>query len=335
MAHAACVSNEPIRADCAPRALRGRAVVLEAPGKLAIQTLDLVTPAATDLVVDVRWSGISTGTERLLYTGTMPSFPGLAYPLVPGYEAVETVRWAGADTCIPVGASVFVPGARCYQQVAGLFGGAAERLVVPAARAIPLPTCAGLAPGAEFTLLALAATAHHMLDISAGALPDLVVGHGVLGRLVVRLLRCRNGAAPVVWEHNPARRVSGMDYQVLDPAVDTRRDYRSILDVSGDSRLLNTLISALGPGGQVVLGGFYAAPLSFDFAPAFQREVTLRIAAEWKPGDLAAVTALIDAGALSLAGLVSHVQPAASAPAAYRSAFDDPDCLKMVLNWSE
>jgi myo-inositol-1(or 4)-monophosphatase len=35
-------------------------------------------------------SGISTGTERLLWDGTMPPFPGLGYPLVPGYETVGT-----------------------------------------------------------------------------------------------------------------------------------------------------------------------------------------------------------------------------------------------------
>ena len=34
--------------------------------------------------MDVEWSGISTGTERLLWSGRMPPFPGLGYPLVPG-----------------------------------------------------------------------------------------------------------------------------------------------------------------------------------------------------------------------------------------------------------
>ena len=33
---------------------------------------------------------ISTGTERLLWSGRMPPFPGMGYPLVPGYESVGT-----------------------------------------------------------------------------------------------------------------------------------------------------------------------------------------------------------------------------------------------------
>ncbi|MEO1121539.1 MAG: chlorophyll synthesis pathway protein BchC, partial [Pseudomonadota bacterium] len=30
---------------------------------------------------------------------------------------------------------------------------------------------------------------------------------------------------------------------------------------------------------------------------------------------------------------VSHVAPADSAQSAYASAFSDPDCLKMILDW--
>ncbi len=38
---------------------------------------------------------------------------------------------------------------------------------------------------------------------------------------------------------------------------------------------------------------------------------------------------------MRLDGLISHVRPAAQAAEAYPQAFADPDCLKMVLDWSE
>ena len=63
------------------------AVVLEQPERLSLAHLDLTPAAAGDLVVDIAYSGISTGTEKLLWTGRMPSFPGMGYPLVPGYES--------------------------------------------------------------------------------------------------------------------------------------------------------------------------------------------------------------------------------------------------------
>ena len=72
------------------------AVLLKAPQELALSRLSLVDPGEDDVVVDVEWSGISTGTERLLYTGRMPPFPGMGYPLVPGYESVGRVVEAGA-----------------------------------------------------------------------------------------------------------------------------------------------------------------------------------------------------------------------------------------------
>ncbi len=73
-----------------------------------------------------------------------------------------------------------------------------------------------------------------------------------------------------------------------------------------------------------MLAGFYDKPVSFAFPPAFMREARLRVAAEWQPADLLAVRMLVESGALSLAGLVSHVRPASDAAAAYADAFDDP-----------
>ena len=104
------------------------AVVLSAPEQLELRHLALTAPGPEDVVVDVEWSGISTGTERLLWSGRMPPFPGLGYPLVPGYESVGEVRYAGPQSGRHVGERVFVPGARCFGEIRGLFGGAAGRL---------------------------------------------------------------------------------------------------------------------------------------------------------------------------------------------------------------
>ena len=306
------------------------AVVLQQPEQLALRKLELTANTADDVVVEMEWSGISTGTERLLWNGRMPAFPGMGYPLVPGYESVGRVVQAGATAGIDVGARVFVPGAKCFGDVRGLFGGAASRVVLPGARALTISD--RLAE--QGVLLALAATAHH---VAAGVLarqPDLIIGHGVLGRLIARLAAVA-GAAPVVWETNAARREGALCYAVVDPSADTRRDYRCICDVSGDAALLDTLISRLAPGGEVVLAGFYDTPLSFVFAPAFMREARIRVAAQWQPADLVAVRDMAESGALSLDGLITHERDAMSADAAYRTAFGDPDCLKMTLDWRD
>ena len=305
------------------------AVILKGPRKLGLDTLPLKPPGPSDLVIDVRHSGISTGTEKLFYTGQMPPFPGMGYPLVPGYEAAGEIVEAGADTGYRVGEHVFVPGANCYEGAFGLFGGSARRLVSDASRVTRIDR--GL--GAEGALLALAATARHALAGFDTALPDLIVGHGVLGRLLARLTLAAGAPAPTVWEIDPARSEGAAGYRVVHPDRDERRDYRAIYDASGRADLLNTLIGRIAKGCEIVLAGFYTDPLSFAFPPAFMKEARFRVAAEWDAADLVATRTLVEAGALSLDGLITHTRPAADAAEAYETAFGEPDCLKMILDW--
>jgi 3-hydroxyethyl bacteriochlorophyllide a dehydrogenase len=257
----------------------------------------------------------------------MPPFPGLGYPLVPGYESVGRVIAAGPDARDFIGRTVFVPGATCYREARGLFGGAARRLVVPAARVLPVPASLG----EQAVLLALAATAHHA--IGGGPLPDLIVGHGALGRLLARIAVARGGS-PTVWETSPGRREGAEGYAVRDPADDTGRSFATIIDVSGAPDLLDPLIARLARGGEIVLAGFYDR-LAFTFPPAFMKAARLRIAAEFAPEDLAAVAAMAASGALPLDGLITHHRHATEAPGAYRTAFEDTACIKMVLDWRE
>jgi 3-hydroxyethyl bacteriochlorophyllide a dehydrogenase len=303
---------------------------MEEPGRLGTRRLPLDAPQSSDVVVETRWSGVSTGTERLLFTGRMPSFPGMGYPLVPGYETVGEVVEAGTESGLAVGETVFVPGALCYGPVRAIHGGASSRLVVKGSRVTPISR----ALGEQGVLLALAATALHALKGVAPGGGDLIVGHGVLGRLLARLAVLFGDKPPVVWEKNPTRTAGAEGYLVTSPGEDTQRAYRTIIDVSGDSTLLDTLVQRLAPGGEIVLAGFYDKPLSFAFAPAFMREARLRVAAQWRSGDLQEVRQLIEAGRLSLEGLVTHRHAAYAAAAAYATAFDDPNCLKMILDWS-
>ncbi len=305
--------------------MKTTAVVFEAPERLALRQLSLPQMAAGQVLVDIEWSGISTGTERLLWTGKMPPFPGLGYPLVPGYESVGRVVGGTEGSNLNPGDRVFVPGANCFGEIKGLFGGSASRLVVPASRVTRLDE--GM--GEQGVLLALAATAQHAL--ANGAAADLIVGHGVLGRLLARL-SVTAGGAPTVWEKNPARADGAEGYRVVDPESDPRRDYRAIYDVSGDGSLIDQLVMRLQRGGEIVLAGFYDK-LSFSFAPAFMKEARLRVAAEWQPADLVAVLELLRSGHLNLDGLITHRRPFDEAPEAYQTAFTEPACLKMLLDW--
>lgn len=307
---------------------QSNAIVFDQPRRLGMRRLGLAVRKPGEVVVEIEASGISTGTERLLWAGEMPAFPGMGYPLVPGYEAVGRVVEALDARRLQAGDRVFVPGSNGFDGARGLFGASASHVQLPEGRLVAI----GDDLGDEAALLALAATAHHAVRASGRDLPELIVGHGALGRLAARIVVALGGQA-VVWETSAPRRAGAIGYAVIDPSDEERADYRQILDVSGDSQILDRLVPRLGRGGEIVLAGFYKEPVSFAFPPAFMREARMKIAAEWRPEDMEAVLALVSSGRLSLDGLVTHSGRPSEAEAAYRTAFEDADCLKMILDW--
>lgn len=301
------------------------AVTFDGKSAVRLARLELSAPEAGDVAIEIMWSGISTGTERLIWSGEMPPFPGLGYPLVPGYEAVGRIVYA-PDAPSRLGEIVFVPGARCFLKASGIFGAAASHLIVTGSRAHSF----SLADPREGVLLALAATAHHA--VAGTVLPELIIGHGVLGRLAARLIVALGGEPPVVWETNVSRR-DNSGYEVIAPEEDTRRAYRCVCDLSGDANIIDKVLPHCARGAEIVLAGFYSNRPSFAFPAAFMKEMRLRIAAEWQPVDLVVVSELASDGRLSLSELITHSVAAEEADQAYRLAFSDPACLKMILNW--
>lgn len=101
-------------------------MILSKPGAIELGSVALDAPGPEDIVVEIAHTGISTGTEKLFWSGRMPPFPGMGYPLIPGYEAVGEVVQAGSGA-LRVGDTVFVPGraatARCGACSAARSGG--------------------------------------------------------------------------------------------------------------------------------------------------------------------------------------------------------------------
>ena len=314
--------------------MKSTAVVFDRPKQLSLKALELPEVKAGQLEVAVQYSGISTGVERMLWDGSMPALSGMSYPLVPGFETFGQVVKAHQGSKVKEGDMVFVPGANCFSGVKSMSGGAASRLVVSDQLVLPVSDQLGV----DAVLLALAATAYHA--VSGGGVhepftpPDLIIGHGVMGRLLARLTVAAGCPAPTVWETQAEVAKGAQSYCVIRPEDDPRSDYQAIYDVNGDACVLDHLIQRIRPGGEIVLAGFYKNGLQFSYPSAFNREARIRVAADWKRSDLLAVNQLVNNGQLSLKGLVTHVEAFHAANAAYATAFGDVSCLKMVLDWS-
>ena len=200
--------------------LSSLAVVLEKPERMALVRLPLDAPAAGDVVVETLWSGISAGTERLLFTGRMPPFPGMGYPLVPGYEMRRNGRGGGLggrDRTSARGSSCRARDASGRARTAWRLGFASRRTGVTRrsgrrSRSATRPCCSRWPRRRS-----------HALGGSAASDGVLIVGHGVLGRLLARLAVGSGGKPPVVWEKNSDRARGAVGYEVTSPEEDRRR----------------------------------------------------------------------------------------------------------------
>lgn len=313
------------------------AVVFAEAGRLDFRSVTLREPQPDEVVVDTRFSSISAGTERLLFAGKLPPIPHLRYPLVPGYEAVGVVIEVGSDvTDVHVGDEVFVGGSMCFTDVAAAFGGQASRLIKKAAQVVALH---GI-PLAHAPLLALAATSLHGVRRLGGITGKrvAVVGMGAIGQFAARFVAALEPAALFEVDTDSARlgHVPGavsvdVRHQTLVEAAGAPLDF--IIEATGKSEQIAVCAKALKLGGAIALLSYYDV-LTTPFVDLFMREATLLVAREWTHPDLLAARDLIAEHRVDVADLAQSAYPIARYEAAYKTAFEDPSTLKVILQWA-
>ncbi len=316
--------------------MRARAVVFPEAGRLELRDVTLREPAADEVVVDTSYSSISSGTERLLFSGKLPGMPQLRYPLVPGYEAAGTVLSTGSDVAnIAVGDEVFVGGSMCYTDVAAAFGGQSSRLIKRAAQVVALD---GIAI-AHAPLLALAATALHgvrRLGDVAGV-RVAVLGMGAVGQLAARFLAAA-GAHVVIVDRSAERLATAPGVEKIDvsqiPLEETlTTPVRHAIEATGDPAEIARCARIVAPGGSILLLSYYDT-LTTPFVDLFVKEATLLVSREWAAPDLVAARDAVASGSVDLEPLARHVVRIDRYEHAYQTAFNDPSILKVVLQWA-
>ena len=67
--------------------------------------------------------------------------------------------------------------------------------------------------------------------------------------------------------------------------------------------------------------------------PLFLKQARLLTAREWAPGDLLRCRDMLADGSLDVRGLITHTLPVTRFAEAYQTALNDPECLKLILDW--
>jgi bacteriochlorophyllide a dehydrogenase len=317
------------------------AIVIPEPHRLELREVELTAPGPDDLVIRTAYTSISAGTERMLLAGRMPH-PMLAFPVIPGYETVGRIVGAGASVEASwEGRWVYAGGARCYAGVNPAWGGQSATLIADHRRVVPLD---GMEPRLG-VLLALSATALHGVDLLVGdqrAAADgltgrrvLVLGQGPVGQLAARIARAR-GAWVAVADRAPSRLERSQAHLALNVAgsalAEVGEPVDAIVEATGSMGALAEALPLLASDGSILLLGYYDE-LHLPYMPLFLKQARLLTAREWAPGDLARSRDLIATGALDVAGLITHTFAVAEYDEAYRVALDEPECLKLVMEW--
>jgi len=245
-----------------------RALFHTAPRRVEIREVPTPRPVAGEVLVRTVCSGISGGTERLVYRGEVPA--GLALD--------DTIGALGGTFSYP-----FPYGYACVGEIAGsgqavfAFHPHQDVFAAPASELIPLP---GIDP-ASATLLPLVETALQVtLDAGTGYRDRVIVlGAGVLGLLTGLLMR-RCGwqpliAEPVRWRREVASRLG---LATAAPAELTDEEVPLVIDASGSPDAPAMALDLLAHEGTLLVASWFGTkPVTLPLGGAFhRRRLTIR-----------------------------------------------------------
>jgi threonine dehydrogenase-like Zn-dependent dehydrogenase len=282
-----------------------------APGRAELREEDLPVPGPEQALVRTLASGISRGTERLVFHGRVPesqwgamaaplmggSFP---FPVKYGYAAVGVVE---AGPAALLGRRVF-----CLHPHQ-------DRFVAPAAMCIPVP--AGV-PDRRAVLAANMETAVNILWDARPMLGEraLVLGAGVVGLLSAFLLARIPGIDLAIADPDPARRATaealGLRF-TLPEAAPTERDL--VVHASANPDGLRRALACLGFEGRVLEASWFG-----------DREASLPLGEAFHAKRLALVSTQVGAIAPALRGRRSHAERLALALSLLEDARLDSLC---------
>ncbi|QIP73801.1 zinc-binding alcohol dehydrogenase [Streptomyces sp. VN1] len=253
---------------------RARAFWVEAPGEGAIREVELPVPGPDDVLVRALFTGVSRGTETLVFAGRVPEnqyaamrapfqegdFPG---PVKYGYLGVGVVE-EGPQRLL--GRTVF-----CLHPHQ-------TRYVVPAASVTPVPDAV---PAGRAVLAGTVETAVNALWDAAPLLGDrvAVVGGGMVGCSVAALLARFPGVRVQLIDADPAREevadALGVDFALPG---DAHGDRDLVVHASATEQGLARALELLRTEGTVLELSWYgdrhvALPLGEAF---HSRRLTLR-----------------------------------------------------------
>lgn len=309
-----------------------RAVRLQGVGRIDLVELADPSPGNGEVLVRVEAAGIC-GTDRHLFKGEFPCAP----PVTLGHEFAGKVLAVGEGVTLPLGTRITcdpnIACGSCDQCLRGRVnlcgrnvaigihrdGGFAEMAVIPAHRALAVPD---LHPHHAAFAEPLACTLHGV-DLGAPIPGEqvIVLGGGVIGLLAVQLARNAGAEVTLVTRH-PAKRELALSVGATRTTA-TEAEARAllpqgadlVLECAGVAETVEMAPRLTRSGGRVVILGVMPQGEKVRIEPfdLLFREIQL-LHSFINPFTQARAAAMLAAGRIDVAPLISRIIPLAEAP---------------------
>lgn len=307
-----------------------KAIVIERPGRLSLETVPDPAPGPREVVVAVAACGIC-GTDLHILDGEYTS----PYPIVPGHEFAGEVVAVGSEVGeLAVGDRVAVdPSLPCKEcdfcgtgrsnlcerfNAIGVSrpGAAAEYAVAPAANCHRIPDGMPLEHAALIEPLSCAVHGFDLLPRRPGD-HYLIYGAGTMGLLMLQLAR-RSGAASVsVVDLNEerldtARRLGADEVARNADAFDRPRGWETVIDCTGAVPAIEDGLTRVRRGGTFQFFGVAAADATARVSPfrIYNDEITL-VGSMAVLHSFGRAVELLACGAVDASAMISHSFPLA------------------------
>ena len=309
-----------------------RAMVLTAPGELALEEVSRPAPSAGEALIRVTHSGIC-GTDYKIFNGSIP----VRYPRIMGHEMAGEVVDAGNGTlrsgdyvivdpelycgaCFHcrIGQTHLCPNGSLLGRDAN--GGFAEYLAAPATHVFKLPEGIDRRAAPMIQVLTTCLHAQRQIDIFPGEYV-VVLGLGVTGQLHVQLAKARGATVIGVTRSAEKRALAetlGADMTVSADA-DTVAKVRQategrgpdvVIETTGVVQQLAAAVNMTRSGGRILMFGIITAKEgALPFYDLYYKELSLINARVAKSEDYPGAIGLVQRGQVRLEPLISDVMP--------------------------
>lgn len=330
--------------------INAKAVVFPEKNQVEFQSVTCPDPGPTDVVVRLRHSWISNGTEGSFLrgeriAGDVAYRPGdpIPFPIVAGYQKVGVVDWVGAEvTRVRVGQTVFCT----VSAVNGMFderGGHVSPAVTDQSQVWPVPN--GVDPlavsGLVLTQVGYNCGARPSVDVGDTA---LVIGDGMVGLWAAQTLSWRGCRVILAGRHEDrlARFQPGFGRETVDTTevdleamLERRRvTLQVIVDSVGSIEAISRYARFAPRFAHVVSAGFYGVDDLLAVQQLRNAEIAVDLVSGWTTPRLETTLELVGQGHLETLPLITNHFPAAEAATAWRYITEKREnALGVILDW--